>query len=74
MLAFRLTPEQAEVFFEVCGLMNAKTEEERTAVLVQMARMGDVASVVETKKTKEEYIQHLAKHFKVLNITKEDKK
>ncbi len=68
MLAFMLTAENAQLFFEICQEVNAQTEEERTAVLVHMARLGCVKNVIETKQTKEEYVKHLAKNFKVLML------
>ncbi len=68
MLAFSLRAEQAELFFTLCGLLDAKTENERTQVLVQMAKLGCVQNIVATKKSKEEYIDHLAKNFKVLRL------
>lgn len=70
MLAFHLTAEQAELFSKVCEMRDAKTEQERTEVLIQMARHGDITNVVETKKTKDEYVNHLAKNFKVFKLEK----
>lgn len=70
MLAFHLTADQAELFFKVCEMTGAETEEARTAVLLQMARHGDITNVVETKKSKDEYVDHLAKNFKVLKLEK----
>lgn len=69
MLAFRLNLEQAEAFYELCSWYGADTEEKRTAILIEMARLGQVESVVKTEKTKEQYIKHLSKHFKVANLT-----
>ncbi len=68
MLAFSLSADQAEVFFTLRGLLDAKTEDERTDVLLCMTKLGRVHNIVSTKKSKEEYIDHLAKNFKVLRL------
>lgn len=70
MLAFHLTAEQAELFFKICEMQDAKTEEERTEILAQMAKHGEVTNVVQTTKTKDEYVQHLAKNFRVAKLEK----
>lgn len=70
MLAFHLTADQAELFFQLCEMRDAKTEEGRTEILTQMARHGEVTNVVQTAKTKDEYVQHLAKNFKVAKLEK----
>ena len=73
MIAFRLTAEQAEIFFTLCHELRADTEEKRVAILREMANHGQIDSVTKTKMTQQEYVQHLAKHFgNVLNITKKD--
>ena len=72
MTAFRLTAEQAELFFQICDEGNLKTEEERVYLLSLMANLGLVQSVVESPKTKEEYIQHMAKHFTCAIIKNKD--
>lgn len=68
MLAFTLTLDQTILFYEICQEINAVTEDQRMAVLNEMAKCGQVKSIVSTPKTKEEYIKHLAKNFKVLKI------
>jgi inorganic pyrophosphatase len=68
MLAFHLTAEKALLFFEICGELKADTEEKKVAILEAMAELGQIQNIVQTPKTKEEYIQHLSKHFKVLKI------
>ncbi len=52
----------------VCKELNANTEEERVMILEAMDRGGEVEGVTESPNSKEEYIKHLAKHFKVLQI------
>jgi hypothetical protein len=68
MQAFTLTLQNAELFFELCKELKADTEEKRVAILQALAELGKVQSIVESHMTKEEYIKHIAKHFKVLQI------
>jgi hypothetical protein len=63
MMAFRLTVDQAEVFYEICHELKADTEEKRVAILIEMSKYGQVEGITETKKTKEEYVKHLSEHF-----------
>ena len=73
MKAFRMTADQAEMFFSICQEMNWNTEEQRAAVLEAMAQLGQVESVVQTSLTKEAYIKHLADKFgSVVNITSKE--
>lgn len=64
MLAFTLSVDNALMFFEICHELHADTIEERIAIMEIMAQFGKVNQIVETPKTKEEYIKHLSKHFK----------
>lgn len=68
MLAFTLTAENAALFFEICHEIGADTEQKRILVLQEMAKLGHVQNIVETPKSKDEYLKHLAKNFKVLKI------
>jgi hypothetical protein len=63
MKAFRLSIDQAILFYEICDELKADTEEKRVAVLQAMAQYGQVEGITETQKTKEEYIKHLSEHF-----------
>jgi len=72
MLAFRLTAENALMFFEICRELHADTEEKRLSILNAMVQLGKVEQVTKTPKTKEEYLEHLSKNFKVLNIKSHD--
>lgn len=47
---------------------NANTLTERQAILLEMAREGLMERVVQTKRSKEEVIRDMAKHYKVLHI------
>lgn len=66
--AYRLNLDQVELFFELCQELKADTIESRTVILNEMAKMGQVLSVTDTPKTKEEYISHMSKHFKILQV------
>ena len=68
MMAFRLTADNALLFFEICHELKADTEEKRLAIIDAMIQLGKVEQVTQTKKTKEEYIQHLSKNFSVLDV------
>jgi hypothetical protein len=75
MKAFHLDTDRAILFFELCQELKADTEEKRVAVLEAMAELGQIGFIVDSPKTKDEYVKHLAKHFKVLDIsTKETQK
>lgn len=65
MFAWHLTADMAEYFFEVCNEVGAKTEAERTEVLMMMARLGMVKNLTKTPLSKEDYIKHLSKNFDV---------
>lgn len=68
-LAFVMSARSAELFFEVCHELKAETEEERVEILTVMGRLGLLQNIVQTEKTKEEYIAHLRKHFNVADLT-----
>lgn len=68
MQAFRLSLENAMLFFDVCNELKADTEEKRLKVMGAMVQLGKVEQVTQTPKTKEEYIKHLQKHFKTCAI------
>lgn len=68
MRAFRLTLDNAVLFWELCQIFKAETEEQRLYIMDCMIREGRVEQVTDTPKTKEEYVQHLAKHFNVAQI------
>lgn len=69
-VAWTMTSDTAMEFFKRCHERGANTEPERVKILVELAREGQMTSVVATKKTKEEYIRDKAKHFKVLKVGK----
>ena len=73
MRAYHLTADEAMLFFEICHELKAETEEQRMVILNAMASHGKVGFVVDTPKTKDEYVKHLADKFgSVLDITKKE--
>jgi len=68
MLAFTLSADDAFLFFEICQELKVTTEEQRTQILLEMAKLGKVRNVVQSKSTKDEYKKHLAQHFKVIDV------
>jgi hypothetical protein len=69
MRAFRLSLENALLFYEICKDLNIETEEERLQILDIFVQSGKVDQVTDTPKTKEEYLTHLRKHFDVKDMT-----
>lgn len=69
-VAWTMTADTVMEFFKRCHERGAVTEPERVKILVELAKEGQMTSVVATKKTKEEYIQDKAKHFKILKVGK----
>ena len=61
-------------FYRRCMERKAMIELEKHNILMEMVHEGLIKNVVVTKKSKEEYIKHLSKHFNVLDSRKEDKK
>jgi hypothetical protein len=72
MLAFRLTVDQAMLFFEVCQEIGADTEEKRLVVMQEMAKAGLVEGITDTKMTKDEYVKHLSEKFGNTIVIKKD--
>lgn len=68
MLIFQFKEGAALEFFRRAKERNANTLTERQAILLEMVREGLIERVVETKRTKEQVIQDMAKHYKVLHI------
>lgn len=52
--------------------MDNEEEIERTDILFQMAKEGKLTSVSHTGRSKEQVAKDLAKHFKVLEVTKDE--
>lgn len=70
-VAWTMSVDTALEFFTRCQQRGAETEAERLEILVELASEGAIENVVATSKTKEEFIEDKAKHFKVLKIDKE---
>ncbi len=74
MLAFTMSLDQLELFYDICSAVGAKTEQQRVQVALEMANNGHVKNIVKTDMSKEDYIEHLAKHFgNVLELKSEKK-
>lgn len=71
-VAWTMTPDTAMEFFRRCRERGAETEKERVAILVELAQEGQMTSVTVTNKTKKEYIEDKARHFKVIEIKGEE--
>lgn len=71
-LVWTMDVDTALEFYRRCIERNAETEDERLKILTDLAEEGRMKSVVATSKTKEEYIQDKAKHFRVLRIKKNE--
>lgn len=69
LTCFTLSLEALQEFYARCLLFRAETEQERIAVLVEMANEGWVDSVSQTGRTKQQYIEDMSKEFTVLDLT-----
>lgn len=67
MFAFMMTAEIAAEFFRRAKARNAETEEERAAILWELAREGHMLSVTETNRSEDEYVADLKRNFGVLD-------
>lgn len=67
-----MTADTAMEFFRRCHERGAKTEQERVDILIELAREGQMTNVVVTNKTRDEYIEDKAKHFKILKVKRRD--
>ncbi len=72
MLAWTLTAENAQLFFELCEELKADNEIKRVQILREMARLGKIKGLTKTPMTKEQYMKHLSKNFKVMEIKTND--
>ncbi len=74
---FHMNAETACIFYERVEakelLYHRKLDEiERTEMLVEMAKEGLIEAVIGTNRTKEEVVEDLKKHSKVLDLRKEN--
>lgn len=69
MYSFEMDLGIAIEFYRRAKEANANTEEERTAILFDMAEEGLIKRVMQTQRTKEQYIKDLSKNFEVLDLT-----
>ncbi len=68
MLAWTLTAENAQLFFELCIELKADNEIKRVQILREMARLGKIKGLTKTPMTRQQYLEHLGKNFKVAEI------
>lgn len=68
MYAFEMTLEAAIEFYKRKMRLGAKTEEQCTHILLQLAKEGYPITMEETPETKAEYLKRLAKEKKILHI------
>lgn len=69
MFSFHMDVDTACEFYRRAAAAKAETEEARTKILIQMVEEGLITTVVQTNRTKEEYVSDLAKNFEVLDLT-----
>ena len=69
MIAITLTLEAAEEFFRRVLLLKNDTEQERVKILLAMAKEGLIENIIETERTKDEYVKDQRRHFNVLDLT-----
>ena len=65
------------LFCEVCKKLNIKSEKKRLQVLNVFGKLGYLKNIMQTKRSKEQYIKDVAKHYGdtlVINSTTKKKK
>ncbi len=72
LFAFTMDIETAMLFYQRADAAGAKTEEERSKLLMQMVEEGLIKNVVATQRTEEQYLADLQKNFNVLDVNKLD--
>ena len=73
MLSFSMDIETALEFWERVTKRKAETEEARTRILLELMAEGKMNTVIQTNRTKEEYIEDLKKNFNILEVKDENK-
>lgn len=66
--AFKLTADQALLFFELCQELGFDDEPRRVALLHYLAQSGHVENVWTTSRSKEQLIKDLSLNFKVVQV------
>lgn len=66
--AFYMTIDTACKFYELCIAQNAQTEEERLKILLSLK--DEIKTIVQTNRTKEEFLADLAKNWSVGTVTR----
>lgn len=63
MLMFEMTLKTAREFCKRCIARGAETRQEKTEILIEMAKEGLMNSVMETKRTPDQVAEDMAKNF-----------
>jgi hypothetical protein len=75
MLMFEMTLRTAEEFFLRCKERGADTEEQRLAILKELAEEGQLKSVMQTNRTADQVAKDMAKNFgNVLYVKPKEKR
>lgn len=70
-IAWMMSVETALEFYRRCIARKiTPNSPDGTAILADLAREGKMTNVVETAKSKEDYIKDKAKHYKILKVSK----
>jgi len=69
---FMMDVEAAMEFYERVKYLDEDTEENRTRLLLRMAKEGKISSVSSTKRTKKQVIEDYKKNFIVRDFTNGD--
>ncbi len=68
-MVYTMTPEVAQLFYQIAGEFHLDTEEERASLLAHLASEGLMTSVSATNRSKSEIVADYRKHFEVLDLT-----
>lgn len=62
-LMFEMTVEVAQEFYRRCIDRNAQTREEKTEILIELAKEGQMRSVMQTDRTPDQVAKDMSKNF-----------
>lgn len=63
VLMFEMSVEVAQEFYQRVIDQNAQTREEKTQILIDLAKEGRINSVIETQRTPDQIAADMAKNF-----------
>lgn len=61
-------PDAALRFYQACMELGAKTERERTEILLDFAKNGEIRRMQQTNRTKAQLIEDWSEHYNVKEI------